>query len=132
MYDNYYDIKQFSRPHYDDHPQMSISDRAAQFSPFAALTGYDAAVDETARYTEIREELTEDEVNKLNDDLNRLLDMLDERPEIRVIYFVPDKRKSGGSYKTKIGIVKKIDEYQKILVLEDGSKIPLEDISEIE
>ena len=69
MYDNYYDIKQFSRPHYDDHPQMSISDRAAQFSPFAALTGYDAAVDETARYTEIREELTEDEVNRLNDDL---------------------------------------------------------------
>mgnify|MGYP007106281442 FL=1 len=132
MYDNYYDIKQFSRPHYDDHPQMSISDRAAQFSPFAALTGYDAAVDETARYTEIREELTEDEVNKLNDDLNRLLDMLDERPEIRVTYFVPDKRKSGGSYKTKIGIVKKIDEYQKILVLEDGSKIPIEDIREIE
>ena len=132
MYDNYYDIKQFSRPHYDDHPQMSISDRAAQFSPFAALTGYDAAVDETARYTEIREELTEDEVNKLNDDLNRLLDMLDERPEIRVTYFVPDKRKSGGSYKTKIGIVKKIDEYQKILVLEDGCRIPLEDISEIE
>ena len=132
MYDNYYDIKQFSRPHYDDHPQMSISDRAAQFSPFAALTGYDAAVDETARYTEIREELTEDEGNKLNDDLNRLLDMLDERPEIRVTYFVPDKRKSGGSYKTKIGIVKKIDEYQKILVLEDGCRIPLEDISEIE
>ena len=132
MYDNYYDIKQFSRPHYDDHPQMSISDRAAQFSPFAALTGYDAAVDETARYTEIREELTEDEVNKLNDDLNRLLDMLDERPEIRVTYFVPDKRKSGGSYKTKIGIVKKIDEYQKNLVLEDGCRIPLEDISEIE
>ena len=132
MYDNYYDIKQFSRPHYDDYPQMSISDRAAQFSPFAALTGYDAAVDETARYTEIREELTEDEVNKLNDDLNRLLDMLDERPEIRVTYFVPDKRKSGGSYKTKIGIVKKIDEYQKILVLEDGCRIPLEDISEIE
>ena len=132
MYDNYYDIKQFSRPYYDDHPQMSISDRAAQFSPFAALTGYDAAGDETARYTEIREELTEDEVNKLNDDLNRLLDMLDERPEIRVTYFVPDKRKSGGSYKTKIGIVKKIDEYQKILVLEDGCRIPLEDISEIE
>ena len=132
MSDNYYDIKQFSRPHYDDHPQMSISDRAAQFSPFAALTGYDAAVDETARYTEIREELTEDEVNRLNDDLNRLLDMLDERPEIRVTYFVPDKRKSGGSYMTKTGIVKKIDEYQKILVLEDGSKIPLEDIREIE
>ena len=55
--------------------------------PFAALTGYDAAVDETARYTEIREELTEDEVNRLNDDLNRLLDMLDERPEIRVTIF---------------------------------------------
>ena len=111
---------------------MSITDRAAQFSPFAALTGYDAAVDETARYTEIREELTEDKVNKLNDDLNRLLDMLDERPEIRVTYFVPDKRKSGGSYKTKIGIVKKIDEYQKFLVLEDGCRIPLEDISDIE
>ena len=70
------------------------------------MTGYDAAVDETARYTEIREELTEDEVNRLNDDLNRLLDMLDERPEIRVTYFVPDKRKSGGSYPTKTGIVR--------------------------
>ncbi|MEE0538172.1 MAG: hypothetical protein UC749_06950 [Ruminococcus sp.] len=132
MYDNYYDIKQFSRPHYDDHPQMSISDRAAQFSPFAALTGYDAAVDETARYTEIREELTDDEVNKLNDDLNRLLDMLDERPEIRVTYFVPDKRKSGGSYQTKTGIVRIYDGYTNELVFMDKTRIAVEDMCLVE
>ena len=124
MYDNYYDIKQFSRPHYDDHPQMSISDRAAQFSPFAALTGYDAAVDETARYTEIREELTEDEVNKLNDDLNRL--------EIRVTYFVPDKRKSGGSYQTKTGIVRIYDGYTNELVFMDKTRIAVEDMCLVE
>ena len=116
MYDNYYDIKQFSRPYYDDHPQMSISDRAAQFSPFAALTGYDAAVDETARYTEIREELTEDEVNKLNDDLNRLLDMLE----------------SGGSYQTKTGIVRIYDGYTNELVFMDKTRIAVEDMCLVE
>lgn len=115
-----------------DHPQMSISDRAAQFSPFAALTGYDAAVDETARYTEIREELTEDEVNKLNDDLNRLLDMLDERPEIRVTYFVPDKKKSGGSYQTKTGIVRIYDSYTNELVFMDKTRIAVEDMCLVE
>lgn len=132
MYDNYYDIKQFSRPHYDDHPPMSISDRAAQFSPFAALTGYDAAVDETARYTDSRTELTEDEVNKLNDDLNRLLDMLDERPEIRVTYFVPDERKSGGSYQVKSGIVRIYDGYTNELVFMDKSRIAVEDMCGVE
>ena len=109
-----------------------VSDRAAQFSPFAALTGFDAAVDETARYTEIREELTEDEVNKLNDDLSRLLDMLDERPEIRVTYFVPEKRKSGGSYQTKTGIVRIYDSYTNELVFMDKTRIAVEDMCLVE
>lgn len=78
------------------------------------------------------EELTEDEVNKLNDDLNRLLDMLDERPEIRVTYFVPDKRKSGGSYQTKTGIVRIYDGYTNELVFMDKTRIAVEDMCLVE
>lgn len=77
-------------------------------------------------------ELTEDEVNKLNDDLNRLLDMLDERPEIRVTYFVPDKRKSGGSYQTKTGIVRIYDSYTNELVFMDKTRIAVEDMCLVE
>ena len=77
-------------------------------------------------------ELTEDEENKLNDDLNRLLDMLDERPEIRVTYFVPDKRKSGGSYQTKTGIVRIYDSYTNELVFMDKTRIAVEDMCLVE
>ena len=95
MTDNYDDIKHLTRPQYDDLHPMSMHDRAAQFSPFAALVGYDDAVAETARLTDSRDELTEDEITDLNTNLNRLLDSLDEQPEISVTYFVPDEKKSG-------------------------------------
>lgn len=91
MQNSYDDIKHLSRPHYDEFPPMSMHDRAAQFSPFAALVGYDDAVAETTRLTDSRSELTEDQAAALDEKLNRLLDMLDEQPEVRITYFVPDE-----------------------------------------
>ena len=89
MPDNYDDIKHLTRPQYDDLHPMSMHDRATQFSPFAALVGYDDAVAETARLTDSRAVLTEDEMSELNAKLNRLLDTLDEQPQISVTYVIP-------------------------------------------
>ena len=131
MNENYDDIKHLTRPQYDDLPPMSISDRAAQFSPFAALVGYDDAVAETARLTDSRAELTEDEIFDLNTNLNRLLDCLDEQPEIKVTYFVPDEKKSGGRYVEKVGMVRIYDEYSQELVFMDKVRINIQDIVDL-
>ena len=125
---NYDDIKHLTRPQYDDLHPMSMHDRAAQFSPFAALVGYDDAVAETARLTDSRAVLTEDEMFELNANLNRLLDRLDEQPEISVTYFVPDERKSGGKYVDKVGVVRIFDSYSQELVFMDKSRINIQDI----
>ena len=129
MPDNYDDIKYLTRPQYDDLHPMSMSDRAAQFSPFAALVGYDDAVAETARLTDSRAELTEDEMSELNANLNRLLDSLDEQPQISVTYFVPDEKKSGGKYVEKVGVVRIYDSYVGELVFTDGVRIAVADMS---
>ena len=129
MIDNYDDIKHLTRPQYDDLPPMSMHDRAAQFSPFAALVGYDDAVAETARLTDSRIELTEDEISELNANLNRLLDSLDEQPQISVTYFVPDEKKSGGKYVEKVGVVRIYDSYVGELVFTDGVRIAVADMS---
>ena len=129
---NYDDIKHLTRPQYDDLHPMSMHDRAAQFSPFAALVGYDDAVAETARLTDSRLELTEDEMFELNANLNRLLDCLDEHPKIRVTYFVPDEKKSGGRYVDKVGVVRIYDSYAQELVFMDKSRINIQTISRIE
>ncbi len=129
MIDNYDDIKHLTRPQYDDLHPMSMHDRAAQFSPFAALVGYDDAVAETARLTDSRAELTEDEMSELNANLNRLLDSLDEQPEISVTYFVPDEKKSGGRYVEKLGVVRIYDSYSGELVFTDGVRIAVADMS---
>ena len=126
----YDDILSMPHPNSKNHPRMARRDRAAQFSSFAALTGHQAAIEEAARVTDMRMELDEEMKEQLNVKLQKIVSEPGQR--IQIVYYVPDGRKSGGSYKTKIGIVKKIDEYQKILVLEDGCRIPLEDISEIE
>ena len=126
----YKDIIDLPHPTSRKHPRMSLEARAAQFAPFAALTGHQAAIEEAARVTDIRMEVDEEMKEQLNVKLQKIVSEPGQR--IQIVYYVPDGRKSGGSYKTKIGIVKKIDEYQKILVLEDGCRIPLEDISEIE
>ncbi|MBR1763896.1 MAG: hypothetical protein IJ746_00705 [Ruminococcus sp.] len=132
MIDNYDDIKHLTRPQYDDLHPMSMHDRAAQFSPFAALVGYGDAVAETARLTDSRAELTEDEMFELNANLNRLLDSLDEQPEISVTYFVPDEKKSGGKYVEKVGVVRIYDSYANELVFTDKSRINIQAISRIE
>ena len=126
----YEDIINLPHPVSKRHKPMPVEDRAAQFAPFAALTGHQAAIEETARITEARIELDEEVKEHLNMQFQELL--AEPGRKIQVVYYVPDGKKSGGSYITRVGAVKKIDEYQKILVLEDGSRIPLEDISEIE
>ena len=129
---DYSDIIHLTRPQYDDLHPMSMSDRAAQFSPFAALVGYDAAVDETARLTDSRAELTEDEIDRMNAELNRLLENLDERPAVKVTYFVPDERKKGGRYVEKSGCVRIYDSYSNELVFEDDVRIAVDDMYSVE
>ena len=113
-------------------PRMSMLDRAAQFSPFAALTGYDAAIKETGRLTGQRIELTEECRTVLDRKQQVLLENLAEHPEVSVTYFVPDERKSGGAYETITGNLRRIDEVERFLVMVDGRKIPLDDIVNLE
>lgn len=120
-------------PHHTStkHPRMSMLNRAAQFSPFAALTGYDAAVKETARLTDQRVELDEYQKAALDERLQIIQEHLKERPEITLTYFRPDERKSGGAYLTISGAVKKIDVYEKIIVMMDGTRVPIEEVFEL-
>ena len=113
-------------------PHMSMRDRAAQFSPFAALTGYDAAVRETARLTQPRAELDESSKAMLNEKLQQLQELLEERPEVVITYYVPDERKAGGAYVRAAGQVKKIDGDRRTIVMMDRTEIPLEQIYGIE
>lgn len=113
-------------------PQMSMEDRAAQFSPFAALTGYDAAILETGRLTEDKLELGEESRAILDRKQRYLAEIIDTKPEITVTYFVPDEKKSGGAYSTVTGFLKRIDEYERVLMLTDGRKIQLDAIFDIE
>lgn len=132
MNGKYDDIKHLSRPRYDDYPPMSIKDRAAQFSPFEALVGYTDAVTETARLTESKAELSEDQANELNAALNLLLDRLIERPEIRLTYFISDKKKAGGKYVDKTGTVRIFDSYSKELVFTDGERVAVDNMFRLE
>lgn len=113
-------------------PRMSMQDRAAQFSPFAALTGYDAAVKEAARLTDSRTELSDDELSILNIKFQILLEHLREKPNVSFTYFKPDAKKSGGKYVTLRGIVKKADTFKRLVVMQDDTGIPMDDILDIE
>ena len=129
---NYEDI--LSLPHHVSrtHPHMPINDRAAQFAPFAALTGYNAAVQETARLTTEKIALDETVKAVLDRKLRLLLELLPEQPEISVTYFQPDERKSGGAYLTFTRTAKKIDVYDGVLVMTNGKRIPIADILKLE
>lgn len=113
-------------------PRMSNIDRAAMFSPFAAMVGYDVAVKETARLTDERIELDESRKEVLNEKLLMVLEQADRSPEIVITYFVKDAKKAGGSFVTIQGLIKKVNTYGQIIVMQDGTKIPLADVVEIE
>ena len=110
------------------HPQMSLHDRAAQFSPFAALTGYDDAIAETARLTDCRIELSETDLDRLNLKWQLVMEHISERPAVTITYFVPDSKKEGGKYVSVSGCVKKIDEYEQTVTMTDGKKISLPEV----
>lgn len=114
------------------HPQMSLHDRAAQFSPFAALTGHKAAINEAARLTDKKQILSEDVIAKLNEQLNLIKENIGTNQTVTITYFVPDDKKSGGAYISHIGVVKKIDEYNHTVIMTDKTIIPIEQISEIQ
>ena len=118
------------RPHHVSatRPQMPMSDRAAQFSPFAALTGHDAAIQETGRLTDEKIRLDESELCVLDRELQQLLDRLDDEPAVTITYFEPDKTKSGGAYLTVAGTVKKVDAFERKLLLQDGTIISLSNV----
>lgn len=111
--------------------QMSQYDRAAQFAPFAALTGYGEAINETGRIVEKRKELTEEEKDIISSKLFQINEKIKEKIEVTIIHFVVDKKKEGGCYKSKNGIVKKIDDYEQRIVFEDKTKIKFEDLLSI-
>ena len=120
-------------PHHvsETRPQMPMSDRAAQFAPFAALTGYDSAIKETGRLTDERIELDEEALIALNMRYQLLMDALDEEPEVEITYFKPDERKAGGEYVSVTGAVKKVDDFERLITMQDGSKIPMDDVLSI-
>lgn len=128
------DIKRYEDiidlPHHvsSTRPHMAIADRAAQFAPFAALTGYGDAVNETARLTDERAVLDEDRKIEIDAALRAVKKNIGEHPELSVTYFKPDDRKTGGSYITVRGAVKKADTDRRALVFEDGTEVPFDDI----
>ena len=110
------------------HPQPSMMDRAARFAPFAAITGYEEMVLEEARVTEEQIHLDEDAVALICEKINMIQEFIDEEPEVKITYFEPDKKKTGGTYITITGTPKRVDEYEQLLIMNDGKKIKLDSI----
>ena len=128
----YDDIINLPNPTSKKHPRMSQSGRAAQFSPFAALTGHEAAIEETARQTDEKLMLSDEVIAELNEKLKLIAETIGAQQRIKITYFVPDNKKAGGAYISCSGCVKKIDEYEHTVVMEDKTVIPIEQISDIE
>ena len=123
-----------NKEHYKSkkHPHMSLYARSAQFAPFAALTGYEEAVYETAREVENRIELDEEQKEILDSKIQIIQEQIKDKKEISITYFIPDLTKDGGRYVTVYGIVKKIDIYNQLIVLEDKTEIPINELLDIE
>lgn len=132
MSGKYDDLLGLDRPVSPRHPPMPLAERAAQFLPFAALTGFGDALHETARLTDRRIEPAEDEKAALGARLNELAARLPQETGVTLTYFLPDPYKEGGSYITLSGTVKKLDEAERVLVLCGGTRIPLDDLTELE
>ena len=129
---NYNDFINVQRPHLRYHHTMPLQDRAAQFAPFAALTGFDEEINETARRTNTKHELTEDELDVLNSALCELMESETEKPQVTIQYFQPDKSKAGGAYISYTGNLRFFDEGSMVLHFVDDSRIRISDIMSIE
>ena len=125
----YDDVINRQHPTSKKHPRMSNMNRAAQFAPFAALTGYEESIEETARLTDRRIELSEYEIEELNAKLNFIQEHIKERPEVTITYFRPDERKEGGEYLAVTGKVRRIDEVNRVVVFEDERVVWIETIT---
>jgi hypothetical protein len=132
MTSSYEDIINLPRPVSKTRPRMPTINRAAQFAPFAALTGHEAAIQETARWTDRRIELDEYMQASLNIKLLEIGGRLAECPTLAITYFQPDPKKDGGAYITSIGTVRKINEYDRRILMSDGTAIPMDDILSID
>ena len=127
----YDDIIHLPHPTSKKHPRMSMEERAAQFSPFAALTGFGGVIQETGRLTDARVELGESDRAELEQTLNFLDSQEEEHPLVQVTYFLPDERKEGGAYVTVTGRLKRIDQAEGTLLLQEGVRVPIRDIREV-
>ncbi|MGN0978721.1 MAG: hypothetical protein ACI4PT_00120 [Candidatus Avoscillospira sp.] len=132
MTHQYDDILHLPHPTSAKHPRMPIGDRAAIFSPFAALTGHSAAIAETARLTEQKIQLDEDGRSELDEKQRMLEEVIARQPEVTVTWFRPDDKKDGGSYVTTTGNLKRTDGVERVMVMRDGTRIPLDDIIELD
>ena len=130
MTDQYDDI--IHLPHHisSTRPRMSGIDRAAQFSPFAALTGYDASIKESARLTDARIELDDSQKEEIGEKLRLVTGQPD--AEIKITYFLPDTKKTGGKYVLAAGAVKKVDEYERMIIMGDGKQIPIDEVIDVD
>lgn len=127
----YDDIINIPRWNPKTHRRMSEYDRAAQFAPFAALTGYDAMVSEKARLTDTKEELDEEQTLALNDALSMIVERINEHPKVSVTWFKRDTRKKGGAYQEKEGTVREVDLTNRLVIFREGDRIPMDDIASI-
>lgn len=127
----YEDMLTLPHPVSRKHPQMSMIDRAAQFFPFAALTGYDGQIKETARLTNQRIELDETAKAIIDEKLRLIHENLSSESEVEITYFKPDEKKEGGAYLTVSGVVKKINGYERMVLMTDQTLIPMEEIVSI-
>lgn len=128
---NYDDIINLPRHMSDMHPHMSVHDRAAQFAPFAALTGHSEAVSETARYIDKKIDLGEDAIKGIQDALNYIQEHISQSPQVTITYFVADGRKQGGRYITETTAVKVINDLEQLIYLDNGMRIKYDNIYEI-
>lgn len=128
---DYSDIYNIQRPDLKYHKRMPIADRAAQFAPFAALTGFSGMIEETGRITEERITLDDKEKERISGRISALSKEIGNAPEVQITYFMPDRKKTGGSYQTITGKLTKIDLYNKRIVINDGVRIEFEDIKNI-
>ena len=127
----YHDILNLPHPVSRRHPPMPAENRAAQFAPFAALTGYDDVIEETGRVTDEQAVLADDRAAYLDERLAELRGRLADRPSVTVTYFAPDEKEAGGAYRTVTGHLKKIDEFERTVVLTDGTVIPIRYLMDI-